>query len=266
LLSRLAELAEVLFNGASVALRCRLAAGAAYVGVAPVLFHLAAQFHLRLLDVAYRRVNALAQQRIATQRVWIELAQIPYGVVEVADRIGIAAILLLETIQAVDGIAIGLLDILVAHVAAPVTIAVVIRTALRTPLVAVSAAIVITAGVLLAALSALLPLLSTLLTLLSALLALLALLPSLLTLLALLPSLLPLLTLLALLPLLTGLLTLLLSLLAILLALLSVARKLLSLALLALTLLILTLATLAHLRGARLHLLTQLLDVIESVL
>ena len=61
-------------------------------------------------------------------------------------RVGIASILLLETVQAVEGIAKRLLDILVAHGAASV----VIRAALRAPLIAaIYAAVVAAAGVLL---------------------------------------------------------------------------------------------------------------------
>src|SRR5581483_2795266 len=98
--------------------------------------------------------------------------------VEIADRIGIAAILLLELLQALQRVVIRLLDILVPHRTA-VTASIIVGTALWIPLAAVVAAVgvpaigVVPARLLAALLPALLSLLA-LLTLLAALLPLLS--------------------------------------------------------------------------------------------
>lgn len=241
LLFAFAQLAEILRHGIAVALRRGFAAGTADAAIAAGLLHFAAQLHFHLLYIAQRGLDALAQQRIVIQRIRIELPEIADQVVDVASCVGVAAVLLLQLLQALEGASIGGLDIRVADRSAAIA---------RVVDVAAKAAVVVTAiGVAAASL------LTTLLSALLSLTTLLALLASLLT--ALLPALL------------TNLLTLLPSLLALtllsLFSLLPVARKLSRLALLSGLLAALPVLR-PQLGCARFHLLPQLLHLTERIL
>jgi hypothetical protein len=175
LLGGLAEPAEVFRYGVAIALRRGLASRAADAAVAAGLLHFAAKLHFHLLDVSQRGLYALAQQRIVIQGVRIELPEIADQVIDIASRVGVAAVLLLKLLQALQRAAVGVLDVLIADGSAAVAVSIAAVAA-----VVVTTAVVGAAG-LLSALLPLLPLLSALLALLTTLLALLTLLTALLS-------------------------------------------------------------------------------------
>ncbi len=115
-LLRFPQHAVVLGHFVFVALGDFFAAGAADAPAGVGLIHLAAQFHFHLLHAAQRGLNTLNEDRIVGKHRRIELervelAQVAHRILDVAGGIGIVAQLLLQLLQALDGVAIALLEI-----------------------------------------------------------------------------------------------------------------------------------------------------------
>jgi hypothetical protein len=209
-----AEFAVVLGDGFLPAFGNLLAAGAADAAAGSAVVHLAAEFHFDLFDTGEGGLNAVGQERVVGLSEGVELAEIAHEALDVTGGGGIVLHLLLELHEALHGIAVSLLELLlpdgavgavpgsaVHGSAIPVSTTALVATLLATTLLAWLALLALLAALALLSLLALLAALALLALL--PLLALLAGLLALLTLLALLSGLLTLLALLTLLPLLT---------------------------------------------------------------
>ena len=108
----LAEFAVVLGDGFFPALWDLFAAGATDTAAGGAVVHLAAEFHFDLLDTCQGGLNAVGQKRVVGLGKGIELPEIPDYALDVTGGTRIVLHLLLELHQALHGVAIGLLEIL----------------------------------------------------------------------------------------------------------------------------------------------------------
>ena len=100
-------------------MRHRLGAGAADAASSSGVFHFAAELHFHLLDIGKGGVDALAEERLAADVDGVDAAEIANGSLDIALGAGVILHLLLELLQALNGVVVGALEGLGIEASAP---------------------------------------------------------------------------------------------------------------------------------------------------